>query len=232
PGPPSGPIALYVLVVDAETGNVTATSTYRHIENSPFAVPSDQPPLPTLTPTPIPGGAPAHTLSWVDDVANLATYPHVVSVILGRVVGKVGENRAPIEGGVAEWVRYERWQVEVERYLVNPQPYPGATLQFIEGFIRPDGSWLPARFPVSLDPGMRAVFFLTKSLGTAHAALEEGTFTAFLAPGGGGIREVRDGQVSTIRRGQSGWEPLEEFATRVVQAAKEAGKDVGPDKRP
>ncbi|MDP2949138.1 MAG: hypothetical protein Q8P22_06335 [Chloroflexota bacterium] len=58
PGPPSGPIALYVLVVDAETGNVTATSTYRHIENSPFAVPPDQPPLPTLTLTPTSGDVP------------------------------------------------------------------------------------------------------------------------------------------------------------------------------
>lgn len=109
--------------------------------------------------------------------------------------------------------------MKVERYLVEPQPYSEVTLRFIDRFIQPDGPDLPARFPISLTPSERTVFFLTRESGAAHAALEADTFTVTLGPATYGIID--------IKHGQGRWESLEEFIPRIMLVAKEAGRTVG-----
>ncbi|MDP3063678.1 MAG: SDR family oxidoreductase [Chloroflexota bacterium] len=53
PGPPDR-IELYVLAVDAQSGNIVGTSTYAYAEDSPFSVPPVPTPVHAPTPTPTP----------------------------------------------------------------------------------------------------------------------------------------------------------------------------------
>ena len=173
--------------------------------------------------------APDEEPSTFDDSANLAANPDVATVIIGQVVEKSGEKTLPLARN-SNSVRFGYWDVRVERYLVTVLPYTEITVRLEQMFVRPDGSLVPTRFPIILNPGERAVFFLTQTPGPNRPLLEGNTFTlAGSGPGGlGGNRTIEDGQVNTLLNGQSRWEPLEEFIDRIVRVAKGAGEKQDP----
>ncbi|MBI2918658.1 MAG: hypothetical protein HYY01_11810 [Chloroflexi bacterium] len=190
------------------------------------------PPTPTPgTPAPPPADAASQTAlpSGFQDSVNLAAYPSVAGVVIGEVLGKVGEPAQALSGDVPGTVRYEDWLVRVERWLVGPQPYQEVSIRLIERFIRPDGSFMPARFPVTFTPGQRAVLFLSRNLGSAHSPLSEEMFTLRLGPGGEGVYVIREGAVYTVRHGMGGQEPVEDFIRRIIEVAKQAGRATGAE---
>lgn len=233
----------YTFFAPVESSSSKQVSTPRPTlaPGTPTPTPATVPAGPDATSTPTPAtdpGAgdrftPAATATLVstrlpsvlEDTAALVARPHVTSVMIGTVTAKERRETLPLEtGGSAE---YSYWTVNVERYLADPQPYPTVRLRFIESFIQEDGRRMPPRFPVTLKTGQRAVFFLTRTVGTAHVPVQGDTFTVPLGPAGyGGIRTITQGKVHACHERECGPEPLEAFISRIDAMAREHGREV------
>lgn len=153
-------------------------------------------------------------------------YPDVVAVIIGRVVEKTGETVEPSSSGGSGCPCTDRlglWSVEVERYLINPQPYERITFKVIEETTREDGSqairW--GSQPPLLREGDRAVFFLERRMSSLHPLLAGETYGGFDV-----VRWIEDGLVDVVRYGGihlAEWVPLGEYAESIVAMTRPGG---------
>ena len=154
-------------------------------------------------------------------------YPDVEAVIIGRVVEKTHETVEPSPTGGVGCPCTDRlglWAVEVERYLVNPQPYERITFKVIEETTREDGSQA-ARWgsqPPPLREGDRAVFFLERRISSLYPLLTGDTYGGFDV-----VRRIEDGRVDAARYGGihfAEWLPLEEYAESIVAMTRPGGR--------
>ena len=178
-----------------------------------------QPPTPTPTPSPRPTGE--TTPSEIEDAAVLAGHEEVVTVLIGEAIDCKTVSFDPPDG---QWGDYAFWQVQVERYLVNPQAEQILTVRGLLAVrysgIPSDQCGIPVKEP-RLRLGERAVLFLKAAKGPEG----ENILALTGGPLSGGMAPVNPGDmVSWI--GRDGWvvEPLEVFVQRVTQYAREAGK--------
>ena len=182
--------------------------------------------MPSLAPTLMPTPTPSPVLSPYDDSANLAIHPDIETVVIGQVLEKLGSEIVPLTYSPNS-VRYGYWLVKVDKYLVDPFPYPVLKVRLIEEFIRPDGSTAHVLYPlpVLMPRGEAGVFFLSRYSARGETPLTGDTFTLRIGPLGHETqRIIRDGEVHTVRKDTPGWEPLEHFVARVVHLASQAGR--------
>ncbi len=191
------------------------------------------PPTPTPgTPTYSATASGTRLPSPYEDSANLAAYPDRVSGLLGQVVERTGTRETPDASPLyCADVHYGYYQVQVERYLFDPLPYDAVQLRFWDASTHcttPGFEMVPP-YPVSLNPGERYVFFLSKLQAGSELPGEAGnTFTVQLAPPGyEGYFQISSGLVQTCHGGRCGAsEPLADFEARIMQVAQEAGRRV------
>lgn len=148
----------------------------------------------------------------------------LVTVIIGQVVEKTGEQEEPSPNsgiGCPCTVRYGFWRVKVERYIANPQPYEEITYKAIVETTRSDGT--PAIRLGSQPPlpreGERTVFFLKRRITGLYPLLTGDTYGGFQA-----VKLIEDGLVDVASYGgqhDPEWVPLDEFVDSISALASQ-----------
>lgn len=185
------------------------------------------PPLPdvsTSEPDPEPEVTPRPSV--VEDSANMAGYDSVATVLVGTVVERIGEEWESSSAGHLSSL-WGFWRIEVEQYLVSPLEQDEIVLGLREPAVLPDGQLSVPRFPISLEPGQQAIFFLRESSERDLSAVENYMELILSPPWMTSFHTIEDGQVETFRNKQSGLEPVGDFVLRIIEVAQAAGKEAG-----
>lgn len=148
----------------------------------------------------------------------------LVTVIIGRVVRRIGEQEepSPIDGsGCPCTDQYGFWRVKVEAYLANPQPYDEITYKAIEDATYADGTSVVrmGSQPSLPREGERAVFFLKRRIISKYPLLTGDTYGGFDA-----LKRIKDGFVDVEPAGgihTPEWVPLDEFVDSIAAMASQ-----------
>lgn len=163
--------------------------------------------------------------SITSDSANAAALPSLAAVVVGTVSQRVRQETATSQAGPP--LRFGVWLIDVEEYIVLPQAEPTLLLYVQESYTTEDGRAVVPRFPFTLAPSQRAVFFLTHDCPAGVAQSAAAYCLDGQVPGMTGPRIIRDGVVQVIRKGERVEESVATFLERVKAVAIEAKRSIG-----
>lgn len=158
--------------------------------------------------------------SITSDSANAAALASVAAIVVGTVSQRVRQETATSQTGPP--LRFAVWAIDVEEYVVWPQAEPTLTLYVQESYTTENGRAVVPRFPFTIAPGQRAVFFLTHDCPVGVAQSGGAYCLDGQVPGMTGPRTIRDGVVEVIRTGERVDESVAKFLERVKTVAMEA----------
>ncbi|MBI4306675.1 MAG: hypothetical protein HY678_10195 [Chloroflexi bacterium] len=205
---------MWVLLRDYRDSRPPATFTFALAASDPKSCADDAMvtfELPALPRNPSPG-------SPREDPAYWAAQGSVAFVIVGRIVEQTGtftcQNSETQE-------RYALWRVDVENFVVGR--YPGSKASEITVRVPEPGQG--SRFPITLEPGAKAVLFMeiAPSFGDPARALD---LAPAAIPGSNGVIKIHDDRVQIVRDQHAVEEPIEVFLDRVREIRRQSVGDM------
>ena len=147
------------------------------------------------------------------------------TVVLGQVISFNPEHQRTEPTETEKGIVFSDWDVEVERYIINPQPFQIIQVRlFIAEVYSPDLPTPPLKGP-PLNQGERVLLFLDKQE-PSNTQLEENQFTIVGSYPNPGITPcgkllVQNGKARNALfyppRGEPPWEPLDEIIAAITE---------------